>query len=79
MRTRVLHSLTQLVDDILRGRQIWITHAKIDNVGTRRSRRCLQTVDLFKDIRGQTTDFMEFFRHDPVFQWRVERNSAYAP
>ncbi len=66
MGARVLHSLAKLVHDILRGRQIGITHAQIDNVGTRRSRRCLQTVDLFKDIRWQTTDFMEFFRHDPV-------------
>jgi hypothetical protein len=66
MRARVLNCFAQLVDDILRGRQIGIAHAKIDDVGARRSRRCLQTVDLFKDIRGQTTDFMEFFRHDPV-------------
>lgn len=66
MRARILHGLTQLVDNVLRGRQIGVAHAQIDDVGTRRSRRCLQTIDLFKDIRGQTTDFMEFFRHDPV-------------
>lgn len=53
MRARVLDGLAQLVDDILWCRQIGIAHTKIDNVGPARSRRCLQAIDLFKDIRGK--------------------------
>jgi len=66
MRARVLNSFAKLVDDVLWRRQIRITHSEINDVGSSRSRRCLQAIYLFKDIRWQATDFMKFFRHDPV-------------
>jgi predicted hotdog family 3-hydroxylacyl-ACP dehydratase len=61
VRARVLNHFAKLVYDCLWGRQIGVAHAKVDDIGTTRSRACFQTVDLFENIRRQTPDLVKLF------------------
>src|SRR5690606_13020665 len=65
MRAGILYDLAQLVDDVLWRREVRVSHAEIDDIGARRSRAGLQTVDLFEDVRWQTADFVKLFHNSP--------------
>lgn len=65
MGARVLNGLTQLIDNVLRGRKIGIAHAEIDDISATGSRACLQTVDLFENIGRQTPNFVKLFHLRP--------------
>src|SRR5450631_4124325 len=54
MRPRLADRLDQLVDDVLRRRQVRIAHAEVDDVGAARTRRSLQPVHLGEDVGRQT-------------------------
>ena len=63
MRSRLLHGLDQLVDNMLRGWHIRIAHAKINNIRAIRPRRRFQAIDLLEHVRGKSFDFMKFALH----------------
>ena len=51
--------LAQLLDDVLRRRQVGIAHAEIDDVVAARAGLRLQLVDLLEDVRRQPLDAMK--------------------
>ena len=59
MRARLGDRLDQLVDDVLRRRQVRIAHAQVDDVGAACARRRLQPVDLGENVGRQTLDAVE--------------------
>ena len=65
MRARLGDRLDQLVDDVLRRRQVRVAHAEIDDVGAARACRRLQPVDLGEHVGRQALDAVEVFDHDP--------------
>ena len=58
---RIAHHVAQLIDDGLRGRQVRIAHAQIDDVGAPRPGTRLQAIDLFEDVRRQPADLVKLF------------------
>jgi hypothetical protein len=56
VRARLGNRLDQLVDDVLRRRQVGIAHAQVDDVGAASACRRLQPVDLGEDVGRQTLD-----------------------
>ena len=56
-------NFTQFFNDMGRWRQVWIAHAKIDNVLTRLPRGRPHRVHFGDDIRRQALDAVEFFGH----------------
>ena len=67
MRARLGDRLDQLVDDVLRRRQVGIAHAEIDDVGAARAGRRLQPVDLGEDVGRQTLDAVEVLVQGRLF------------
>ena len=61
MRARLSDRLDQLFDNMGWRRHIWIAHAKIDNIGTTRTRCRLQPVDLGEYVGRQAFNAMEIF------------------
>ena len=58
---RLADDLLELVDHMLRRRQVRIAHAEVDDVRTRIARRRLRAVDLLEHVRRQTADAVELF------------------
>ena len=56
---RLADGLDELVDDMLRRRQIGVAHAEIDNVGAAGARLGLELVDLLEDIGRQAPHAVE--------------------
>ncbi len=74
MRARLGDGLDQLVDDVLRRRQVGIAHAEIDDVGAACACRCLQPIDLGEDVGRQTLDAVEVLVHGtPLPRLALER------
>ena len=63
VRIGFLRHFAQLVDDVLRRRQIGVAHAEINNVFSDRSRRCPHVIDFSNHIGWQAFDTVELFRH----------------
>ncbi len=59
----ICHRLHQLVDDVLRGGDVGIAHAQVDDVFTPPSGLTLQGVNNAENIRGKSFDPAEFFHH----------------
>ncbi len=55
--------LDQLVDDMLRRRQVGIAHAEIDDIGAARSRIGLEAVHFREDIGRQALDAVKVVDH----------------
>ena len=66
---RIAHGLNQLVDNGLGRRQVRIAHAEVNDIGTLRTGRSLEAVDLLKNVRRQPADFVKLFHHSRPFQW----------
>ncbi len=62
---RLADGLLQLVDDVLRRRQVRIAHAEIDDVGALVARAGLRLVDDLENIGRQALDAMELV-HGPI-------------
>jgi hypothetical protein len=63
VRARLLGHLAQLVDHVLRGRQIGVAHAQIDDVAPAGAGRGAHVVHLGDDIRWQAADAVEIVVH----------------
>ena len=66
MRIGLLRHLAQLVDYVLRRRQVGIAHAEVDDIPARLACRVAHRIDFGDDIGRQALDAVEFVFHDLV-------------
>jgi len=62
-----LRGFSQLVDNVLRGRLVRISHTKIDDILSPRTSGCLQLIDNIEDIRRQTLDSWKIVHGEVVW------------
>src|SRR5690606_27049498 len=62
---RIAHHVDQLVDNRLRGRQVRIAHAEIDDVGAAGAGGRLEAVDLLENVGRKAANLVKLFHRSP--------------
>ncbi len=74
-----LRHLNQLIDDMLRGRLIRVTHAEIDNVLAAPAGREFQFVNLIEYVRWEPRDPRELFSQNDYTTFTIEYRTRGRP
>ena len=69
MGARIAHGFHQLFDNMLRCRQIGVSHAEINNVFTLCPRLRFQLIDTLENVRRQSLNAGKFLTHLSVSFW----------